>query len=139
MTESRAARGDRWLARAAALRARIEPALPVLRVLTFVVAVGIVVVMAAGAVGDVDGATCRCGRCRWRSWESCSGGCCLRAGWSILASGRIDAGDVATWCRTQTLRYLPGGVWAPASRATVLRGRILDRISTVAAENVIAL
>src|SRR5947209_4780925 len=32
----------------------------------------------------------------------------LAAGWALLASGRIAAGDIRAWCRTQTLRYLPG-------------------------------
>ena len=37
------------------------------------------------------------------------------------------------------MRYLPGGFWAPASRVAVLHGGMADRVSTVAAENVIAL
>src|SRR5439155_4272512 len=40
---------------------------------------------------------------------------------------------------TQALRYLPGGFWAPASRVAIVHGGMLDRVSTVAAENVLAL
>ena len=43
------------------------------------------------------------------------------------------------WCRTQALRFLPGGIWAPASRVFVVHGTPLDRVSTVAGENVFAL
>ncbi|MDX6665185.1 MAG: glycosyltransferase 2 family protein, partial [Solirubrobacteraceae bacterium] len=62
----------------------------------------------------------------------------LARGWALLATGRAERPDIAQWCRTQVLRYLPGGFWAPVSRATVLRGSALDRVSTVLAENVIA-
>jgi glycosyltransferase 2 family protein len=63
----------------------------------------------------------------------------LARGWSLLVTGRTTRSDMSVWCRTQALRYLPGGIWAPASRATVLPGRLLGRISTVVAENVISL
>jgi hypothetical protein len=63
----------------------------------------------------------------------------LAGGWSVLAGGRWTLEQVARWCRTQALRYLPGGIWAPVSRAAVTQGTALDRISTVAAENLIAL
>jgi hypothetical protein len=63
----------------------------------------------------------------------------LAVGWSVLAAGRVERAAVATWCRTQALRYLPGGIWAPASRVVVVGGSVLDRLSTVAAENVVAL
>ncbi len=128
-----------WVARAARARARLQPHLPALRALAFAVALGIVVVMAVGALGEVE-----TGELTW--WPlplalaaAAAWWLLLAHGWAVLASGRFTREDVATWCRTQALRYLPGGVWAPASRATVLHGRILDRISTVAAENVIAL
>ena len=63
----------------------------------------------------------------------------LARGWALLATGHATAHDITTWCRTQTLRYLPGGIWAPASRTTTIEGGWVDRLSTVAAENVIAL
>jgi hypothetical protein len=63
----------------------------------------------------------------------------LARGWSLLVSGRTTRHDVSVWCRTQALRYLPGGIWGPASRVTVAPGGLLGRISVVAAENVISL
>jgi len=63
----------------------------------------------------------------------------LASGWGLLVAGSVRRSDVGTWCRTQALRYLPGGLWAPASRVVVVRGRMLDKFATVAAENVIAL
>lgn len=63
----------------------------------------------------------------------------LARGWAVLMSGRWTAQDAATWYRTQALRYLPGGIWAPASRLAVADGTAADRLRTVAAENVGAL
>jgi hypothetical protein len=63
----------------------------------------------------------------------------LAGGWSVLAGGRWSFAEVARWCRTQALRYLPGGIWAPVSRVAVTQGTALDRVSTVVAENLIAL
>jgi glycosyltransferase 2 family protein len=63
----------------------------------------------------------------------------LARGWALLVSGRTTHRDVSVWCRTQALRYLPGGIWGPASRVTVAPGRLLGRVSVVAAENVISL
>lgn len=64
---------------------------------------------------------------------------CLGRGWSLLMSGRWTRTDAAIWFRTQPLRYLPGGIWAPASRLAVAEGNAADRVRTVAAENVGAL
>lgn len=63
----------------------------------------------------------------------------LARGWAVLMSGRWNRGDADTWYRTQALRYLPGGIWAPASRLAVAGGSAADRVRTVAAENVGAL
>jgi hypothetical protein len=63
----------------------------------------------------------------------------LARGWALLMSGRWTREDAAVWCRTQALRYLPGGIWAPASRLAVAEGRAADRLRTVAAENLGAL
>jgi hypothetical protein len=63
----------------------------------------------------------------------------LARGWALLVTGRANREDVRRWCRTQALRYLPGGIWAPVSRATIVPGSLLDRVSTVGAENVVAL
>ncbi len=63
----------------------------------------------------------------------------LARGWALLMRGRWVLHDAAVWCRTQALRYLPGGFWAPASRLAVAEGGLPDRLRTVAAENVGAL
>ncbi len=113
--------------------------LPALRVLAFVAAVAIVVAMAVRAGRDVD--------VREIAWwplvpafaAALGWWLLLARGWALLVDGRWRRSDVGTWCRTQALRYLPGGIWAPASRAVVVRGTLVDKLTTVGAENVIAL
>ena len=63
----------------------------------------------------------------------------LASGWALLVAGSVQRADIGSWCRTQALRYLPGGLWGPASRVVIVRGKMVDRLATVAAENVIAL
>jgi uncharacterized membrane protein YbhN (UPF0104 family) len=63
----------------------------------------------------------------------------LARAWSTLMSGKWTLEDATVWCRTQALRYLPGGIWAPASRLAVAGGTTRNRLTTVAAENVGAL
>jgi hypothetical protein len=63
----------------------------------------------------------------------------LARGWSLLVTGRGTRRDVGVWARTQALRFIPGGIWAPASRVATVRGGAVDRVSTVAGENVLAL
>lgn len=113
--------------------------LPAVRVLAFVAAVAIVVAMAVRAGRDVD--------VREIAWwplvpafaAALGWWLLLARGWALLVGGRWRRSDVGTWCRTQALRYLPGGIWAPASRAVVVRGTLVDKLTTVGAENVIAL
>ena len=63
----------------------------------------------------------------------------LARGWALLLRGHVTRGDLGGWTRTQALRYLPGGIWAPASRLVTMRGPAVDRLATVGAENVLAL
>jgi hypothetical protein len=118
---------------------RISRALPVIRTVGFVVAVGIVVAMGVGAAGDVH-----LNRLAW--WPlplaALAAGAwwvLLGRGWVLLLAGRLNRGDFSSWCRTQALRYLPGGIWAPVSRGAIMHGSSLDRLTTVAAENVVSL
>jgi glycosyltransferase 2 family protein len=127
------------LARARAVHARIAPWIPLLRILGFVGAAGIVVAMAVSAVRDD-----RVRQLDWVPLLATVGAAAvwwllLARGWGLVLDGRATRGNVATWCRTQALRYVPGGFWAPASRAAIMHGHALDRIVTVAAENVCAL
>jgi uncharacterized membrane protein YbhN (UPF0104 family) len=63
----------------------------------------------------------------------------LALGWACLLDDGRWAGDMGSWCRTQVARYLPGGIWAVAARATTVRGRVRDKLSAVTAENVTVL
>jgi hypothetical protein len=119
--------------------AKVGRWLPVLRTVGFVVAVGIVVAMGVGAAGDVH-----LDQLTW--WPLPLGVLCatlwwvlLGRGWVLLLAGRLNRSDFSSWCRTQALRYLPGGIWAPVSRGAIMTGSSVDRLSTVAAENVVSL
>jgi uncharacterized membrane protein YbhN (UPF0104 family) len=128
------------------LRARLEPVtgwvsryLPILRVVAFVVALGIVAFMTVRYVRAADlskvdpwllvGAVAAA--LVW--WVL------LARAWALLVEGVTQRKDLSVWCRTQAIRYLPGGIWAPVSRATLIHGTVFDRVSTVGAENVLAL
>jgi hypothetical protein len=63
----------------------------------------------------------------------------LARGWSLFVGGRTTRSDVSVWCRTQALRFLPGGFWAPASRVTVVHGGWKDKLAPVVGENLTAL
>jgi glycosyltransferase 2 family protein len=60
-------------------------------------------------------------------------------GWANLVTERFDHSQAGPWCRTQVTRYLPGGIWAPLARTTIVQGRIRDKLAAVAAENTIQL
>jgi Glycosyl transferase family 2 len=120
-------------------RARVAPLMPALRVLGYVAAVAILAYMTLRAADDV----------RPRDlvrWPLPFAAACtaiwwllLARGWALLVAGRLTRADVSVWCRTQALRFLPGGFWAPTSRATVVQGSVLDRVLTVAGENLLSL
>jgi hypothetical protein len=63
----------------------------------------------------------------------------LACGWSTLITERVHLGPITSWCKTQVTRYLPGGIWAPLTRATTVPGRVRDKAAAVVAENVIVL
>jgi hypothetical protein len=121
------------------LRSWVGPYLPIVRVLAFVVALGIVVIMTVRAIRAVDLAKLD----PWLLVAAVAAAMVwwvlLARGWALLVAGTTQRKDVGVWCRTQAIRYLPGGIWAPASRATLLSGSVFDRVSTVGAENVLAL
>ena len=45
-----------------------------------------------------------------------------RARLGDAACGRMQRAEDSAWCRTQALRYLPGGIWAPVSRGAIMHG-----------------
>lgn len=120
-------------------RRRLARVVPVVRTLGYLAALAIVCVMAVKAVRDVDLSELAWWPLAPAFAATVAWWLLLARGWSLLSTGHPRRADVSTWCRTQSLRYLPGGIWAPVSRVAVVKGTILDRLSTVAAENVIAL
>ena len=119
--------------------ARLLRLLPALRAVGFVAAVAVIVAMAMRAVREVDASQLSWWPLPLALAAAVTWWLLAARAWSIVAAGRMRRSDVSMWCRTQALRYLPGGIWAPASRAALIRGSWLDRLSTVAAENVVAL
>ena len=120
-------------------RERLEPFLPALRVARFALAVILVAAMLVVAVRYVP-----FGSLTWWMLVPALAGALLwwtllARGWAILASGHAARQDMGMWCRTQVLRYLPGGIWAPTSRVVLVGGSPVDRVATVAAENVVSL
>ncbi|HZD70076.1 MAG TPA: hypothetical protein VFA45_14585, partial [Actinomycetes bacterium] len=63
----------------------------------------------------------------------------LAYGWANLVTERFDHAQIGMWCRTQVARYVPGGIWAPLARTTIVRGRVRDKLAAVAAENIVQL
>ncbi len=63
----------------------------------------------------------------------------LAYGWANLVTERFDHAQVGRWSRTQVARYLPGGIWAPLARSTIVQGRVRDKLAAVTAEGVIHL
>lgn len=125
--------------RLVAMRTWIAPFLPALRLAGFAAAVAIVIYIGVRAAEDVHPseltwwplAPAVIGAATW--WLL------LGRAWGLIASGHASRRDVSVWCRTQALRFIPGGLWAPASRASVVRGGSLDKLSAVIAENLAVL
>jgi hypothetical protein len=113
--------------------------LPVLRVLGYAGSLAIVAAVAVQAGGDLDPASLELWPLPLALALVAVWWLLLAAGWGLLIAGAVQRADVGSWCRTQALRYLPGGLWAPASRVVIVRGTLLDKFATVGAENVIAL
>lgn len=113
--------------------------MPVLRVAGYVASLAIVAAVAVQAGDDLDPGSLELWPLPPALILIAVWWLLLASGWGLLVAGTVRRSDIGTWCRTQALRYLPGGLWAPASRVVVVRGRMLDKFATVAAENVIAL
>lgn len=61
----------------------------------------------------------------------------LAGGWSALAGAPADPAVLATWSRSQLLRFVPGGVLAPAARASRVDGPLRRRFGAALAEAVL--
>jgi len=61
----------------------------------------------------------------------------LAGGWSALAGAPADPAVLATWSRSQLLRFVPGGVLAPAARASRVGGPLRQRFGAALAEAVL--
>ncbi len=120
-------------------RARRDVVVPAIRGAGFAAALAVVVVVAFKALRDAPP--------RRLDWPllvpalvaALAWWVLLARGWALLMSGAWTGADASTWCRTQALRYLPGGIWAPASRVAVAGGSARARLAIVAAENLGAL
>jgi hypothetical protein len=119
--------------------ARLRPFVPVLRIAGYVGSLAIVAVVAVEAGDDLDPSDLDLWPLPPALALIAVWWVLLGSGWALLVAGRVRRIDIGSWCRTQALRYLPGGLWAPASRVVIVRGRMIDKLATVAAENVIAL
>jgi hypothetical protein len=120
-------------------RARRDGLIKVARVLGFAGALAIVAVVAVKAIRDAPPRDLDLPLLIPAVLAALVWWVLLARGWALLMSGRWTQADAAVWCRTQALRYLPGGIWAPASRLAVAEGGAADRLRTVAAENIGAL
>jgi hypothetical protein len=123
----------------AALRARVERWIGPLRLVGFVAGLALLAVTVVAAVRNVE--------LDALAWPPLAGAVVAAIAWwlglvwlwSMLAAGRWSAAEAAFWTRTQVLRYLPGGFWAPASRVALTTGPAKRRLTLVGAENGIAL
>jgi hypothetical protein len=121
-----------------AVRRRAPRLLAVLRVVYYPAAIALVAWMGVDAARGLEQ------RVNWAAVA----GCFLAAlvwwltqaySWANLVTERFDHDQVGKWCRTQVTRYLPGGIWAPLARSTIVRGRVRDKLAAVAAEGLIQL
>ena len=100
-----------WIA---AGRDRVAPLLPALRVAGFVGAVAIVVYIGVRAAREVRPHDIAWWPLPFVLAAAATWWLLLARGWALLVAGRTSRRDISVWARTQALRYLPGGIWAPA-------------------------
>jgi hypothetical protein len=136
---TRAPRAAGMRDRIAAVRARVAPFMPALRIAGFAGAVAIVVYIGIRAAEDVHPSQLTWWPLPLALVGAATWWLLLGRAWALIASGRASRHDVSVWCRTQALRFIPGGLWAPASRASAVRGAPLDKLSAVIGENLAVL
>lgn len=121
------------------MRDRLGTLVGLVRVVAFPASVALVAVMAVRAAGKVHTDQLDWGLMAAAALPTLAWWVLLARGWGLVNTGEASRADLRMWFRTQALRYLPGGIWAPVSRAAAVDGHAVDRVATVAAENVIAL
>lgn len=122
-----------------ALRQRVPRLIAVLRVIYYPAALALVVWMGLRAAHGLE--------LQRVNWAAVAGSFLAALvwwltqayGWANLVTERFDYAQVARWCRTQVARYLPGGIWAPLARTTIVQGRVRDKLGAVGAEHLIQL
>ena len=85
---------------------------PALRVLGYAGSLAIVVAVAVQAGGELDPAELELWPLVLALVLVAVWWLLLATGWALLVSGNVQRADIGSWCRTQALRYLPGGLWA---------------------------
>jgi len=118
---------------------RLRRAVPVLRVLAALGSIALVAYVVVKAARHVDFSQLEWWPLALAAPPAIAWWVLLARGWALLITGHANRKDIRQWCRTQALRYLPGGIWAPVSRATIVEGGLVDRVATVGAENIVAL
>lgn len=124
---------------AQAVPARAPRLIAVLRAVYYPFALLLVAYIGYQALRKIDLSTVRWGPMVASYFFALIWWICLAMGWSALTTEGYHAGPMRAWCKTQVVRYVPGGFWAPVARATTVHGRVRDRVAAVGAENVIVL
>jgi hypothetical protein len=130
---------ERAQQRAEALRTRAPRLIAILRVVYLPLAIAVVSYMGWRAVDKVDLSSLRVWALVVGFFAALIWWLSLGLGWSTLITERFERAPFEAWCKTQATRYLPGGIWAPVTRATTVDGRLRDKATAVVAENVIVL
>jgi glycosyltransferase 2 family protein len=121
-----------------ALRRRVPRLVAVLRVVYYPAAIALVAWMGVDAARGLEQ------QVNWAAVVGCFVATlvwwlALAYSWANLVTERFDHDQVGRWCRTQVTRYLPGGIWAPLARSTLVHGRVRDKLAAVSAEGIIQL
>jgi hypothetical protein len=132
----RTAAGD---GRRGGLRELVSRVVPVARALFYPCALVLVGYLAYRAARDTDFGTLHYWALAAALPAALVWWVCLARGWAAIVDDGAPGAAVASWCRTQVARYLPGGIWAVVARATTVRGRTRDKLAAVTAENVVVL
>jgi hypothetical protein len=127
----------RVVARLDRFKTRAPKVIAVLRIIYLPIAIGLVAYIGWRAGRKIDFSTVRVWALVLAYLAALVWWIALALGWSTLITERFHRAQFDAWCKTQVTRYLPGGIWAPLTRATTVQGRIRDKATAVVAENAI--